>query len=138
MSEKLHLWGETIEIRHSELLHVGEHDFLLHEVIASDDTQALIIICSEQIKKDTTDIRSFIEDALAARGLQGVFMKNDDCLFLESVSPLDDQIARRFKGQKAGIIALVNNREPGKGIHSLEEMILNKGEKLELLYRIGS
>ncbi len=135
---QLHLWGERITIRQSESLNVYGNAFSLHEVAASDDTRAVVMICSEPVLKDTTDVPSFIEDALAARGLQGVFVNDKNHVFLESVSPLHTEVMRRFIGQRAGIIVLVNGQEPGGGAHSLREMTLHKGDMLEVLYRIGS
>lgn len=139
MAEKhLDLWGENMEIRHSESLHIEGNDFPMHEVTASDDTNAIVMISSELITKDTNDVRSLIEHTLAERGLHAIFVNSDNHLFLESVSPLDEEIMRRFRGQGAGVIALVNGHEPGEGSHALDEMTLHKGDTLELLYRIGS
>lgn len=136
--EQLDLWGERMEVRHSESLRVQGNDFPLYEVTASDDTQAVIMICSEHIARDTGDVFSLIKHALSERGLHPTFVTSGGHLFLESVSPLDEEIIQRFGGQRAGIVALVNGHEPGQGAHALDEMTLHEGDNLELLYRIES
>lgn len=123
-------------IQHSESLRIQGNEFPLHEVSASDDTQAVVMICLEHIATDTDDVLSLIERVLNERGLQPTFVRNGSQLFLSSVSPLDGEIVRRFGDHRAGIIALVNGQEPGQGAHALDEMILHKGDTLELLYRI--
>lgn len=137
-AEQLELWGEKMEVRHSESLYVQGNDFPLHEVTASDGTRAVVMICSERIAKDTSNVLSLIEHVLTERGLHPTFVQSGNHLFLESVSPLDEEIMRRFGGQRAGVIALVNGHEPGQGAHALDEMVLHEGDTLELLYRIGS
>lgn len=136
--EHLDLWGEKMEIWHSESLNVQGNEFPLHEVMASDDTHAVLRICSERIEADTDDVLALIKRTLAARGLQPTFVRSDDHLFLEAISPLDEEIRRKFEGQSAGVIALVNGQEPGHGTHALDEMTLHRGDTLELLYRVGS
>jgi hypothetical protein len=136
--EQLDLWGEKMKVRHSEVVKVQGNDFPLHEVTASDDTRAVVMICSERIAKDTSDVLSVIEHVLATHGLLPTFVKSRGHLFLESVSPLDTEIMQRFRGQRAGIVALVNGHEPGQGAHALDEMTLHEGDKLDLLYRVGS
>lgn len=126
-----------MEVRHSESLHVQGKDFPLYEVTASDDTHAVVMICSERITRDTSNVLSLIEHVLAGRGLHPKFVRSGDHLFLESVSPLDEEITHRFGGQRAGVIALVNGHEPGQGVHALDEMTLHEGDTLELLYRVG-
>ncbi len=126
-----------MKVRHSESIHIYENNFPLHEVTASDDTQAVVVIYSERIVKDTSDVLSFIDHSLAERGLHPTFTRSGNHLLLDSVSPLDEKIMQRFRGQRAGIIALVNGHEPGHGSHALDEMILHEGDTLELLYRIG-
>ena len=133
----LYLWGETMKIKHSESIFVEGNDFPLHEVTASDDTHAVLLICSERIAADTIDVLSLIRRILAKRKLQPRFVKSGDHVFLQAVSPLDMEIAGRFKGQQAGVIALVNDEEPGHGTHALDEIILHGGDRLELFYRVG-
>lgn len=136
--EHLDLWGEKMEVRHSASLHVQGKDFPLYEVTASDDTRAIVMICSERIAKDTSNVVSLIEHALAERGLRPTFIRSGGHLFLESVSPLDEEITHRFGEPRAGVIALVNGHEPGQGVHALDEMTLHGGDTLELLYRVGA
>lgn len=134
----LYLWDENIVIQQSGSFTLGKNTFPFYEVIASDDTQALVMIYSQRITTETTDVRRFIEDSLTARGLRGIFSKNNRRVFLESVSPLDKEVTQRFAGEKLGIIVLVNGREPGEGAYSLQEMTLQKGDTFALLYRIGT
>ena len=118
-------------------MNVQGNEFPLHEVTASDDTRAVVVICSERIMRDTKDVLAFIERTLAAHELHSTFVKSGGHLFLESISPLNEKIMQRFGGQRAGIIALVNGHEPGQGAHALDEMTLHEGDTLELLYRVG-
>lgn len=138
VEEHLDLWGEKMVIRHSESLQIQGNGFPLHEVNASDDTHAVVTICSERITSDTEDVLSLIEHVLSKHGLHPTFVRTGSHLFLDSVSPLDEEITRRFGEHRAGIVALVNGQEPGQGAHALDEMILHKGDTFELLYRIGS
>jgi len=137
-AKHLDLWGEKMAIRHSESLNVRGNEFPLHEVAASDDTHAVLLISSERITADTNNVLSLIKRTLAARRLQPRFVMSDNHLFLQSISSLDEEIARSFKRQQVGVIALVNGQEPGHGTHALDEITLHEGDTLELLYRIGN
>ncbi len=136
VGKSIHLWGEKMGVRHTDSLYTHGIAFPLHEVDASDDTQALVMICSERIAKDTNDVPTLIRELLETRGLQSKFIKSDNHLFLDSVSPLDKAIAQRFIQQRAGIIALINGKEPGDGTSALDQMTLHEGDTLQLLYRV--
>ncbi len=138
MDAYITLWDENILIRRSALLCINGSQYPLYEVSASDDTQVLVLICSLQILADIDEALPFIHHKLIEYGLYPTTVGIGNHLFLDSISPLDEEIKQIFDGQSVGIIALVNGHEPGQGTQALDGMKLCAGDILELWYRIGA
>ena len=139
-SEHLYLWDETIRIDSTESLLLGEHEFDLHIVKASDNTHALIIVSTFVLDSDVDDLHAFLDIAFMRSGLQASFIKMDAGIFLESISPIDDFLKKRFADkshESHGVIILINGREPGNGNSSLKEMKPKKGDNVQVLYRVA-
>jgi hypothetical protein len=136
-TEHFKLWNEDVTISSSENLSSQNQEFPLYHVQASDDTEALLMLCETQLETEEKNLESVISNQLQQKNLQPSFIDHNGHRFLSAVWPIHQQLIDRFGEERIGINILINGEEAGDGTLPLDEMHVEKGEKLQILYRIS-
>ncbi|MBI3331679.1 hypothetical protein HYZ99_01840 [Candidatus Peregrinibacteria bacterium] len=121
----------------SELVRVGEKEFPLHHVQASDETRAIMRLCMIQAEERRKSLAAYLPQVLREQGLEPCLRSRSGHGFLESVEPVHQKLVEMFGEQSIGIIVLINGEEPGQGKHSLDEMRVEQGDVIQVIYRIA-
>lgn len=133
--EELFLWGERMPITASEIVRVGEREFPLHHVQASDETRALLMLCMIRAKESYGHLAPYLLGKLREQGLEPRLRSGDGRTLLEFVGPVQQKLADMFGEQNIGVVVLINGEEPGEGKHTLDEMRVEQGDVIQVIYR---
>lgn len=135
--EELSLWGERISITASEIVRVGKRKFPLHHVRASDETRMLLMLCMIHAEESYERLAPYLLGKLREQGLEPRLRSGDGHTFLEAVEPVQRKLAGMFGQQSIGIVVLINGEEPGEGRHALDEMRVEQGDVIQVIYKIA-
>lgn len=134
--EELFLWGERMPITVSEVVRVGEREFPIHHVRASDETRALLMLCMIHAEESYERLAPYLLGKVREQGLEPRLRSEDGHTFLEAVEPVQRKLADMFGEQNIGVVVLINGEEPGGGRHALDEMRVDQGDVIQVIYRI--
>jgi hypothetical protein len=131
------LWNEDIPVLSTDIIQIGDREFALQYVQASDDTHALLTVTHCTMNSNVDDLSSFLDSELQRIGLQPHFTHHNGNIFFESIEPVETYLKKIFQNRSLGIVILINGKESGKGSHSLKYMKPRKGDRIDVLYRIA-
>ena len=135
---EIFLWGERMPVSSSDILQIEDKKFPLYHVQASDDTRALLLLCMEQMEARQEHLDRYILKKLKSRGLKPHYRGDHGHKFLDSVEPAYSHLAARFGSNNVGVVVLVNGEEPGRGSLALSEMHAEKGDIVQVIYKIAN
>ena len=122
----------------SDVLQIKDKEFPLYHVRASDDTRALLLLCMEQMETHQEHLDQYILKKLKSHGFKPHYHRDHGQKFLDSVEPAHSQLAARFGSNNVGVVVLVNGEEPGRGSLTLSEMHAEKGDIVQVIYKIAN